>query len=119
MGGIRSRLEELTDGTVKKIVSAAVASEKSKPVKGGPKLLESYNKLWVEVLKMKKSYDGMVADCEKKVKALLGADIEDAAYDDAQRAIAASRKPLAELNAVLTEFEKTGDAIKKLYGIKA
>jgi hypothetical protein len=118
MAGIRSRLEKLTDGTVKKIVSAAVASEKSKPVQGGPKLLESYNKLWVDILKMKKNYDSIVADCTNKVKALSSADIEDPAFDEAQRAIAASRKPLAEMNAALTEFEKTGEAIKKLYGIK-
>jgi hypothetical protein len=115
---VRERLERLTNGEVKKIVTAAVDAEKAKKSKTGVKLIEEYNKLYVEILKFKKVYDVKFAEVEKLVKSTVGKDIDDNIFDEAQQAIYELRRQWAPIVASFKKFEATEAAIKKEYGLK-
>jgi len=118
MAKVEERLARLTNGEVKGIVSDAVAAEKVKKSRAGAKLLDEYNKLYVTILKFKKTYDVKMPEVEKLVKSTVGKDIDDDVFDRAQQAIFDLRKEWAGIVGSLDKFEKVEAALKKEYDLK-
>lgn len=113
-GGIRPRLERLTDPGMKRFVSDAVAAANDS---AGKKLMVDLNKYWAAALKGQKTYDKLVALAEKGMKKMMASkeDLDDAAFGEMQAMINFVNKELKPIAAAVKSFENTEDALVKKY----